>query len=141
LGISRLPLWFRPRVGKRYFSTNRIQPVKVYKNPDSQNKQIKNENRGKSGIYMWTNKINGKRYIGSSVNIPKRLSHSYTKKHMETKLKSSKSGIYSSRMKNGILNFKLEILEYCSPAKCTKIEQRYINLLKPEYNLLKIAGS
>jgi hypothetical protein len=60
LGISRLPLWFRPRVGKRYFSTNRIQPVKVYKNPDSQNKQIKNENRGKSGISMWTNKINGR---------------------------------------------------------------------------------
>jgi hypothetical protein len=34
-----------------------------------------------------------------------------------------------------------EILVYCSPAKCIKLEQKYINLLKPEYNILKIAGS
>jgi hypothetical protein len=35
----------------------------------------------------------------------------------------------------------LEILVYCSKKKCIKLEQKYINLLKPEYNILKIAGS
>jgi group I intron endonuclease len=43
--------------------------------------------------------------------------------------------------------FKLEILEYCSgrrshpTEKCIKIEQHFINLLQPEYNILQIAGS
>jgi group I intron endonuclease len=44
-------------------------------------------------------------------------------------------------LKHGYSNFKLEILEYCAPAKCIKIEQKYINLLTPEYNILQIAGS
>jgi group I intron endonuclease len=35
----------------------------------------------------------------------------------------------------------LEILVYCSQKKCIKLEQKYFNLLKPEYNILKIAGS
>jgi hypothetical protein len=37
--------------------------------------------------------------------------------------------------------FKLEILKYCSPARCIKWEQFYLDLLKPEYNILQIAGS
>jgi len=37
--------------GKRSFSTNRIQPVKVYENPDIQKKQIYLENKGKPGVY------------------------------------------------------------------------------------------
>jgi group I intron endonuclease len=60
---------------------------------------------------------------------------------MKTKLKKGKSIIYSSMLKNGVSKFKLEILEYCKPAKCIKIEQKYINLLKPEYNILQKAGS
>jgi group I intron endonuclease len=49
--------------------------------------------------------------------------------------------INKALLKHGIAKFKLEILEYCSPAKCIKLEQKYINFLKPEYNILKIAGS
>jgi hypothetical protein len=66
---------------------------------------------------------------------------------METILKRSKSAILSAIVKNGISMFKLEILEYCSgrrshpTEKCVKIEQRYFNLFKPEYNILQIAGS
>ena len=40
----------------------------------------------------------------------------------------------------GILNF-LEIIEYCEKSDLIKKEQYYIDLLKPEYNILKIAGS
>jgi group I intron endonuclease len=60
---------------------------------------------------------------------------------MKTQLKKCKSAIYSAILKHGISNFKLEILKYCSPAKCIKWEQYYIDLLKPEYNILKTAGS
>ena len=35
----------------------------------------------------------------------------------------------------------MEILEYCAPDKCIKREQYYLNLLKPEYNILNTAGS
>lgn len=33
-----------------------------------------------------------------------------------------------------------EILEYCKPEDVIKVEQKYINLLEPEYNLLQVAG-
>jgi len=38
-------------------------------------------------------------------------------------------------------NFKLEILEYCEADRLIILEreQYYIDLLKPEYNILKIA--
>lgn len=35
----------------------------------------------------------------------------------------------------------MEILEYCAPEKCIKRKQHYLNLLKPEYNILNTAGS
>jgi group I intron endonuclease len=38
-------------------------------------------------------------------------------------------------------NFSLEILEYCEKEKVVSREQYYLDLLKPEYNILKIAGS
>ena len=49
--------------------------------------------------------------------------------------------INRSLLKYGYSKFKLEVLKYCSPAKCLKWEQKFINLLKPEYNILQIAGS
>lgn len=38
-------------------------------------------------------------------------------------------------------NFSITILEYCNQNDCLKKEQQYIDLLSPEYNILKIAGS
>jgi hypothetical protein len=35
----------------------------------------------------------------------------------------------------------LDILEYCLPDEILKREQYYIDNLKPNYNILKIAGS
>ena len=46
-------------------ANNPVVPVKVYANADIQKLEILNENRGKSGIYLFTNLINGKRYVGS----------------------------------------------------------------------------
>jgi hypothetical protein len=90
---------------------------------------------------MWTNKINGKIYIGSSVDLRIRLRCYFSAGYLERQTSKSKSLIYSSLLKNGYENFRLEILKYCSPEKCIKWEQFYIDLLKPEYNILQIAGS
>jgi len=40
-----------------------------YQNLDTEKNQILSANKGKSGIYMFENKINGKRYIGSSEDL------------------------------------------------------------------------
>jgi group I intron endonuclease len=60
---------------------------------------------------------------------------------MELYLKESKSYIYSALIKYGYSRFTLEILEYCDSKDVIKREQYYIDLLKPEYNILKKAGS
>ena len=44
-------------------------------------------------------------------------------------------------MKYGYSKFSLDIFEYCEPGVLIKREQYYIDTLKPEYNILKIAGS
>jgi hypothetical protein len=74
-GISRLPPLVQP-VGKRSYA-NKWIPVKDYENPDIQKVKIYSENKS-AGIYRWTNKINGKTYIGSAVNLPIRLSNYYS---------------------------------------------------------------
>jgi group I intron endonuclease len=45
--------------------------------------------------------------------------------------------IYRALLKYGYSNFSLEILEYCGSNVLKKREQYYINILKPEYNILK----
>jgi group I intron endonuclease len=44
-------------------------------------------------------------------------------------------------LKYNIENFSLGILEYCSRDDVIKREQHYLDIYKPKYNILKIAGS
>ena len=125
----------------RAFSNKLHCPAKVYDNPDLQKKDIINENKGKSGVYLWVNKVNGKTYVGSSVNLSRRLKNYYSLNLMGTKIKLGQSAIYSAILKYGISNFKLDILEYCKISDVIDREGYYFNLLKPEYNLLPTAGS
>lgn len=86
-----------------------------------------------SGIYKITNIINNKFYIGSSVNIYQRLKHHYSD------LKNNKHGnkyFLRSYIKYGKNNFKVEILEEATKELLLIKEQYYINILKPEYNLM-----
>src|SRR5437588_4192558 len=62
-------------------------PEKEYPNSDTCKSQILSDNKNKSGIYMWENKINAKRYIGSSVDLSNRLSNYYSTAYMEDALK------------------------------------------------------
>jgi hypothetical protein len=46
-------------------NNNNFTPAAVYENAKLSKEQILQENQGIAGIYKWTNKINGKIYIGS----------------------------------------------------------------------------
>ena len=87
------------------------------------------------------NKVNDNTYVGSSVNLARRLRVYYDFSFIPSRLKSSKSRIYSAILKHGYSNFQLEILEYCTVENVISREQYYLNLLKPEYNLQSSAGS
>jgi group I intron endonuclease len=117
------------------------KPVKVYKNAGVDMERILQENKGKAGVYCWINLLNQKCYIGSSTNLSRRLKTYFRISFLETQIKSNASIIYRALLKNGYSNFSLEILEYCSPENAISREQYYIDLLKPDYNILRTAGS
>jgi len=109
---------------------------------ESSKVKILAENKKKSGIYMWKNKLNGKIYVGSGVDLSRRLSKYYLPSFMQAQLaKGGKSAIYSAILKHGYQDFSLYILEYCDISRVLETEQKYLDLYKPEYNLLLIAGS
>lgn len=60
---------------------------------------------------------------------------------LKREITKGNSIISSSLLKHGYANFSLEILEYCDPIDAVKREQYYLDLIKPEYNILKTAGS
>jgi group I intron endonuclease len=91
-----------------------------------------------SGIYKILNLINGNTYIGSAVNIKKRIwLHKWqlrNKKHANTHLQKSFD-------KYGEDNFSFNTVEFCDYSKCIEREQFYIDSINPEYNICKTAGS
>lgn len=113
----------------------------TYLDINLKSKQIKKENKGKSGVYRFTNKENGKSYVGSSSNLSKRFSDYFNVNRLAKYAKTSL--ICRALLRYGYSMFSLEILEYCGKDKAVilKKEQDYIDLLKPEYNILSLAGS
>jgi group I intron endonuclease len=101
-------------------------------------KQILQENKGKSGIYMWTNKITGDIYIGQSVDLANRLKRYYNENYLE---KNKSFLISRALIKYSHSCFSLTILEYCDKSELNEREQYYLDSLEPDYNILKVAGS
>lgn len=122
---------------------SKVVPAMSYANADLDKLQIIKENKGKPGIYRWVNLVNNKSYVGSSVNLERRMREYFNISFLETQIKTSNSYIYRSLLKYGYSNFSLDILEYCDPDKKQLInrEQYYLDKLEPDYNLLKQAGS
>nr|YP_009268560.1 hypothetical protein [Beauveria caledonica]AMD61824.1 hypothetical protein [Beauveria caledonica] len=119
----------------------RIKIYITYHNILLEKSKIFKDNKGKSGIYRWVNKINNDTYIGSSVDLTSRLRKYFSIKGLENKLLNDNSRIYRALLQYNYSNFKLEILEYCDKELVLVREQYYLDLLQPEYNILKIAGS
>ncbi len=117
---------------------NDINQVKVYEDAYDMRKDILKENKGKSGIYMLTNKLTNDIYIGQSVDISKRFRNYFNLSY----IKSKGSFIISRALiKYGYYNFSVTILEYCDKYDLIIREQYYFNKLNPQYNILKISGS
>lgn len=93
----------------------------------------------KSGIYCIENIINGKKYIGSSIDVYKRKNRHFSElrnnKHKNSKLQNSYN-------KHGFESFVFYILEFITNKDELIIrEQYYIDTKKPQYNINLIANS
>lgn len=123
---------------KRNYSTTLVNVVVTYTDPMVQKQSIIQDNKFKSGVYRWTNNINGNSYIGSSKNLGPRLQQYYGKSLVNNQKTSL---ICRAILKHGYDNFSLDILEYCGKDVTIEREQHYMDLLKPVYNILLVAGS
>lgn len=79
------------------------------------------------GIYKITNKINGKFYIGQSVDIKRRFTEHRNPHGKETSLKLAIK-------KYGKENFLFEVIEECSAQDLDEREVYWIARLRPQYN-------
>jgi len=95
--------------------------------------QYKMENFNSVGVYTITNVINGKIYVGSTVN-----SFNKRKNQHFSLLKQNKHTnpyLQNSFNKHGENNFKFEILETCSVEFCLSQEKYWINMLNTKSTL------
>lgn len=76
---------------------------------------------GHCGIYLITNTINNKQYVGQSVDILKRwIQHEFS---------DSKKELYEDIKKYGLINFTFQVLEECNPRLLDEHEYFWINEL------------
>ena len=120
-----------------------------YESAGLQKNQILKECSGLRGIYRFTNKTNNKTYVGSGENLAKRFAIYFRK----SELVKSKRPIHSAFLYYGYDNFRLDILATIpnnpasgvvsieSKGELVKLEQYYLDLLDPDYNILKVAYS
>ena len=99
----------------------------------------------KSGIYLWTNKKNGKRYVGKAENLLKRrkrhltLAKMYMRKYRRDGVIKTQKELYLAFIEDGFTNFKWEILERCSMEVIDEREQYWIkhyDTYENGYNML-----
>lgn len=96
------------------------------------------DNKGKIGVYVWENKINNKIYVGSGDPLYSRISDYYQLWYLE-----SRNSLYIVRSlnKHTMSNFNLHILEYSDSENVILCEQKWIDLIEPEYNANPITSS
>lgn len=112
--------------------------VNTYENPLDSRELIRKDNQGKVGVYCWFNNIKGKFYIGSGDPLYLRLSDYYQDWYY---IARANTYIVRALSKYGMGNFTLVILEYTSSEDLIRCEQKWIDLLNPQYNLNPQAGN
>ena len=113
-------------------------PVKVFTNADTQRLELLAYGKGKTVVYLWTNLLNGKRYVGSAQDLNRRLLMYYSFNRISKDLTML---IHRALLKYGYSSFSLTILECCDLKDLLAREQHYIDILQPEYNICLTAGS
>lgn len=114
--------------------------IHYFHNVKESKKDIYKNLRKKAGVYVFINNINNKIYVGSSVNLTSRMANYYYYYNSD---KLSKIFIIRAMKKYGLENFSLGIMVFCdkNPKTCLDLEQKWIDYLKPDYNVLTIAGN
>lgn len=145
--IAGDPLLLNPLLLDHEILISCLVPVMVYDNPETDKSRILCENKYKAGIYMWRHKESGKRYIGSAVNLTKRISNYHSSKYLA---RFKCMHINNAILHHGISAFSLTIYENIIISGLSKeqikkfileLEQFYLDTINPEYNILKVAGS
>jgi hypothetical protein len=73
-GLLLLSGSFRPVILRtNTVNIRKYHSVSTYEDFLAQREQVLKDNKGKSGIYRFINKVTGKSYIGSAVNLSDRL--------------------------------------------------------------------
>lgn len=119
-------------------SLKEVKPKLIYDDADKNKALILSQAKGLTGIYRWVNVTNNKSYVGSAINLKERFTNYFNINHLTGNPSMS---ICRALLKYGYSGFRLEILEYCNPKDRFERENHYINLLNPEYNILKVSTS
>lgn len=125
---------------KKYISQilESIKPIKVYETFDRT--KILKDQKGKTGIYMFVNLINGHKYVGKSINISERM-RSYSSISYLMNIKNKNMLISRALLKHKHSNFALFIIKYSQMKDLKWQEEFYIDSFDAEYNIQKISGS
>ena len=83
-------------------------------------KQIFQKNKRKPGVYRLINKLSGKTYVGSSIDLTKILKNYFSMGYLKNS-SQKKTAISRALVKYGYSNFKLEIIKYTTPEKIRKL--------------------
>jgi len=97
--------------------------VIYFKNLNENKRKIYKKLRNKSGVYLFINDVTKDLYVGSSINLSKRMvSHFYN----ANSDKVDKTKLIRAVKKYGIENFSLAILEFCEKdvIVCVNLEQK-----------------
>ena len=90
-----------------------------------------------SGVYKITNTITGDFYVGSSNDVKKRWrSHKWPSRWK----RYPSNPMYQDMQKYGLENFIFEVLEVVEEDYLKKVEQEFIEALKPTYNDTRANG-
>ena len=140
--LNKMPIFKAPNPNKGknkliFEKLNNIQAEAKFIDIKNSKSDILFNIKDKGGVYMFFNLINGNFYIGSSINLARRF-----RVHLNS-VDSVKLPLPIAINKYGPNNFVFLILKYCDRIEdiCLGLEQHYLDLYKPKYNILKIAGS
>lgn len=111
----------------------------VFVHPITERTNIKLVTENRPGVYLWYNKTSGKYYVGSGINLYKRLSKYYQKNYLEYSSHYDLP-IVRAITKYGLDNFILVILDYPDKSNIHTSEQYFIDTLLPIYNIRQVAG-
>lgn len=95
-------------------------------------------NMRKTGVYQIVNLVNGKCYVGSSVQVESRIF-----KHLAFLRRGEhpNAHLQAAFSKYGEQSFDYKLLEVCAKEVLLSREQFYLDSIAPQYNICKVAGN